>query len=305
MKTPTQTSSGHYCNVPPTKRQLGDMHFPMNLLSVTVIDQVLDQIGTSSSKSGEDYLLGLPSGLTGIDITAIRGLVEKHQKALQGELGRKIHPVVALLDFVSTDTEGQLATPINDFCILKKSALRDLVNAALYDNLTGLYSRNILEARLHEEFQRARRYDIPLSVLFIDIDSFKTINDTYGHAEGDRALAYIGQFIRNHLRGVDFPVRYGGEEFVIILPHTDGKTALSLAQRIHKGIEKVQGNQDLRVPITLSIGVGTLVSDIKTQDQLIDAADKAVYKAKKAGKNMVWPVPNGGPDGESDDRNQV
>ncbi len=277
----------------------------MNLLSVTVIDQILDQIDTSSSKSEEDYLLGLPSGLTGIDTTAIQGLVEKHQKELQGELGREIHPVVALLDLVATDTEGELATPISDFCILKKSALCDLVNAALYDNLTGLYSRNILEARLHEEFQRAQRYDIPLSVLFIDIDSFKTINDTYGHTEGDRALAYIGQFIRDHLRGVDFPVRYGGEEFVIILPHTDGKTALSLARRIHEGIGKVQENQELRAPITLSIGVGTLVSDIQTQDQLIDAADQAVYKAKTAGKNMVWPVPNGGPEGESDDQNKA
>ncbi len=242
----------------------------------------------------------LPASVTGIDLTAAQELLDRHKKDLEEKLDRELHPVVVLLDLLSGDGGEILATPIDDFCLLKKSSLRDLVNAALYDNLTGLYSRNILDARLREEFQRARRYDLPLSALFIDIDAFKSINDTYGHAEGDRVLAHIGRFIRDSLREVDFPVRYGGEEFVIVLPHTDGDTALSLAERIHTGLAEAQEKSDLKASVTLSLGVGTLTKGMVSQAQIIDAADRAVYKAKGAGKNMVWPEINTGPTEEAE-----
>ena len=275
------------------------MQVPMSPLSVTIIDEILEQIASSSSRSGGEYLLGLPASVTGIDLTAAQELLGRHGKELEEKLGRELHPVVVLLDLLSSDGGTALATSIDDFCLLKKSSLRDLVNAALYDNLTGLYSRNILDARLREEFSRARRYDLPLSALFIDIDAFKSINDTYGHAEGDRVLAHIGRFIRDSLREVDFPVRYGGEEFVIVLPHTDGDTALSLAERIHTGLAEAQEKSDLKSSVTLSIGVGTLVEGMVSQAQIIDAADRAVYKAKEAGKNMVWPEVNAGPTEEA------
>ena len=113
---------------------------------------------------------------------------------------------MALLDLADTDPGPRPA--IDDYCLLKKSTLLDLISAAVYDNLTGLYSRNILETRLQEEFQRARRYDIPLSVLFIETDGFKLYNDTYGHIEGDKVLSFIGKFI----------------------PHTGGETALGMAR---------------------------------------------------------------------------
>ena len=260
------------------------------------VDQLLEYIDASSDLPDEDRLLGIPSSFTGIDLAAIQDRLDKHRKALKEKLGREIHPAAALLDLLDADPEG---STIDDYCLLKKRALHDLVQTALYDSLTGLYSRNVLEDRLQEEFRRARRYNLPLSVLFIDLDGFKVINDTYGHLEGNRVLSYIGQFIRDRLREVDFPVRYGGEEFLIILPHTNGETALRLARRIHKGIGKAQKEADLPTTVTLSIGVGSLAPIMQIEDQLIDAADRAVYKAKQAGKDRVWPIVNADPQGET------
>ena len=273
------------------------MTFPMDL--ITVIDQVMGQIENAASLPEEDRLLGIPSSLTGIDLNAVRGRIEEHREHLHGKLGREIHPVVALLDLVSADTDGEFASSLDAFCLLKKSALRDLIQAALYDNLTGLYSRNILESRLLEEFQRAKRYSLPLSVLFIETDAFKNINDTYGHLEGDRVLSFIGRFIRDHIREVDFPARYGGDEFVVILPHTQGETALFMARRIHREIGEAQETSDLCTTVTISIGVGTLTPDMESVGQFVEAADRAMYKAK-TNRDMVWPIVNADPQQESE-----
>lgn len=268
----------------------------MDLLAV--IDQILNRTDTSLPPPEEEYILGLPARFTGIQIEGIEDKLEDHRKKLEETLGREVHDVAALLDYVGSKDAGDREVDLNEFCLLRRSSLSDLTRAGLYDNLTGLYSRNILEPRLQDEFRRARRYNLPLSLLFIDIDGFKIINDTFGHAEGDRVLRCIGSFVRDHLREVDFPVRYGGEEFVIILPHTSGETALALARRLHGGIGEAQKSAEMRTTVTISIGVSTLVPDIKSEDQLIDAADRAVYKAKTK-KNMVWPVVNAEPEGAS------
>ena len=265
------------------------MEFP------STVDQLLDELDVSFGLPEEDRLLGISSHLSGIDLSTFQERLGTHQKVLEDKLGRKVHRAAALLDLLANSPEDS-PDYIGNYCILKKESLKDLVQTALFDNLTGLYSRNILDSRLREEFQRALRYNLPLSVLFIDLDSFKSINDTFGHLEGNRVLEYIGKFISKQLREVDFPVRYGGEEFVIILPHTTGETALGLARRLHKAIERAQQREKVRTIVTLSIGVGTLTRDLKVQDQLIDAADRAVYHAKKAGKNMVWPIVNGTPE---------
>lgn len=264
----------------------------MKLLAV--VDQILNQIGPTESLDHEERVLGLPSSLTGIDIVSIKDVLEDHRKGLEKRLGREVHPVVALLDLAENASDRDIEGSAEDFCLLKKTALLDLIRAALYDTLTGLYSRNSLESRLREEFRRARRYDIPLSVLFIETDGFKNINDTYGHVEGDRVLAYIGRFIRRHIREVDFPARYGGDEFMVILPHTTGETALGLAHRIHDGIGEDQQGEGLKPTVTISIGVGTLTADMRTEEELVEAADRATYRAK-AKKDMVWPTVNGGP----------
>ncbi|MDA0746385.1 MAG: GGDEF domain-containing protein [bacterium] len=263
---------------------------------LALVDQILNRPDEPGVPSGEDGILGLPASLTGIEIANLRENLEAHHQELQSRLGREVHLAVALLDLFAQKTEWH--TSIDDFCLLKKTALRDLINAAIYDNLTGLYSKNILETRLQEEFRRARRYSLPLSILFIETDAFKNFNDTYGHLEGDRVLAFIGRYIRAQIREVDFPARFGGDEFMVLLPHTGGETAMSLAQRIHAEILEAQRTAGLRATVTISIGVGTMTRAMTSEDQLIEAADRASYKAKIQ-KNMVWPIVNADPEDES------
>ena len=258
----------------------------MNLLSI--VNQILDQDEESASETGA-LLLGLPSALVGLDLNALEEALAGHRAALESVLGRPVHEAAALLDlFAQENSEHN----IDDFCVLRKEAMQDLMQAAIYDRLTGLFSRNIMDARLHDEYRRAKRYNLPLSALFVDVDDFKTINDNHGHSEGDRALSFMGRFILDRLREVDIPIRYGGEEFVIILPHTDGDTALALANQLRDGIGSAQEKAGLAQPLTISIGVGTLTSEMSGGSELIDAADRAVYLAKKT-KNRVWPGING------------
>ena len=194
----------------------------------------------------------------------------------------------------SNNTNNISNNDIDDLCVLRKDAMQDLMHAAVYDKLTGLFSRNIMETRLREEYRRASRYDLPLSILFVDVDDFKAINDNFGHAEGDRVLSFLGRTILERLREVDIALRYGGEEFIIILPHTDGETALDLANELRDGIFKAQKRAGLALPVTISIGVGTMTKEMSRESDLIDAADKAVYLAKER-KNLVWPGLNGEP----------
>ncbi len=257
----------------------------MNLLAV--VNQILDQTGESASEGSR--LLGLPGTLVGIDLDALVDELNSHRKDMESRLGRPVHPAAALLDLFS---EEKSKHNIDDFCVLRKDAMQDLMQAAVYDKLTGLFSRNMLDTRMREEYRRAKRYDLPLSVLFVDIDDFKAINDTYGHTEGDRSLSFIGRFILDRLRGIDIPIRYGGEEFVIILPHTDGNTALSLANHLRSGIGNAQKEGGLASVVTISIGVSTLTSEMTNESDLIDSADRAVYLAKEK-KDLVWPGING------------
>lgn len=257
----------------------------MNLLAV--VNQLFQQDEAASTET--PALLGIPSELVGLDLAALESALASHKETLEAQLGRTVHDAAALMDFLAQPGSGH---EIDDFCVLRKDAMRDLVQAAIYDNLTGLYSRNTMDSRLREEFRRARRYHLPLSVLFVDVDDFKTINDNHGHSEGDRALSFLGRFILDRLREVDIPIRYGGEEFVILLPHTDGETALALANQLRDGIGSAQEDAGLAQPLTISIGVGTMAQDMTQESDLIDAADRAVYLAKEK-KNLVWPGING------------
>jgi GGDEF domain-containing protein len=180
----------------------------MNPLSV--VNQIIDQNG--GEETDQQSLLGLPGELVGIDLSELSAEIVVHQEKMEAALGRPVHAAAALLDLLSESSKHD----IDDFCVLRKEAMQDLMRAAIYDQLTGLYSRNIMDIRLREEYRRAKRYNLPLSALFIDVDDFKAINDNFGHSEGDRSLSFIGRFILDRLREVDIPVRYGGEEFVVI-----------------------------------------------------------------------------------------
>jgi len=154
---------------------------------------------------------------------------------------------------------------------------------AYRDILTGLYRREFLEELVQQEFYRSKRYGYHFSILMIDIDNFKQINDKYGHLFGDKVLRTVAGIIRKNLRKSDIAVRYGGEEFLVVLPHTDLRRAAVVAERIRKAIEETKID---KVQVTVSIGVAdnSLVENFK---DLIQKADSALYKAKRTGKNKV------------------
>ncbi len=160
---------------------------------------------------------------------------------------------------------------------------------ATVDPLTGCANRRALMEKLEQELDRLRRYGLALSVMMIDLDRFKRINDTYGHLVGDRVLQQLGDLLRRQVRTVDAVARYGGEEFVVLLPETDTEGAVVFAERIRQAVEEYDfsdGNESVRV--TVSIGVAaTPASEVVDPKMLLGKADEALYRAKNGGRNLV------------------
>lgn len=178
------------------------------------------------------------------------------------------------------------------FATLTPHIAQALENAQLYqlaitDELTGLYSARYFRHRIEKEMKRAYRYKQPLSLMMMDLDYFKKVNDTYGHLTGDGVLREVANRIRRGIRDIDIPCRYGGEEFCLLLPETDLQGTEILAERLRKAIaEKAVHQNGNIIPMTISIGVAAL-SDGQTKEQFIDAADDAMYRAKQEGRNRV------------------
>ncbi len=164
-----------------------------------------------------------------------------------------------------------------------------LEKLALHDVLTGLHNRGHFDKKLQDEFNRALRYGTHISLLMLDIDFFKKINDTYGHQAGDEVLKSIADTIANSVRNVDCVARYGGEEFTVILTETDKASAIELAERIRRKIEQKEfriSESDI-LQLTISIGVGSSSEKILSPELLIQSADGALYNAKQNGRNQV------------------
>jgi diguanylate cyclase (GGDEF)-like protein len=155
---------------------------------------------------------------------------------------------------------------------------------SITDPLTGLLNRRYLEARLMEEIKRSQRHGFPMSFLMIDVDEFKSYNDTFTHPEGDKALQLVGGALKATLRGADVAARYGGEEFSILLPQTTLSEAYLIAERIR---ERVEATRFPKRQVTVSIGIAACSPELSTAEALISAADKAVYEAKRTGRNNV------------------
>ncbi|MGE5657702.1 MAG: diguanylate cyclase [Actinomycetota bacterium] len=164
----------------------------------------------------------------------------------------------------------------------------ELEKLATTDPLTGVWNRRHLFALAEREITRVHRYNRPLSLLIIDIDHFKIINDTYGHAGGDEVLAILAKTVLNCLRKADFFGRFGGEEFVAFLPETTLKTAVAAAERIRENLANIVISVDeQQIRITVSIGVASYQKEDLTIDALLQRADKALYQAKNQGRNQV------------------
>ncbi|MCK5236382.1 MAG: diguanylate cyclase [Deltaproteobacteria bacterium] len=167
----------------------------------------------------------------------------------------------------------------------EKETLREM---AITDQLTGLYNHNYFYKRLEEEFERAVRYDTELTVLMMDIDDFKRINDNYGHRAGDKSLNEVATMIKKGVRKIDFVARYGGEEFAVILPHTPLKGALLEAERLRKLVSDHSYAGLLKEKITISIGLASYpMTGIMNSGDFVNEADNALYEAKQSGKNCI------------------
>ncbi|MGA9354393.1 MAG: GGDEF domain-containing protein [Terriglobales bacterium] len=165
-----------------------------------------------------------------------------------------------------------------------------LLQAATTDPLTGLHNRGYIDDRLANELSRAHRYNKPLTIAVIDADHFKLLNDTHGHPAGDRVLQQIGATLRNSFRQSDTAGRYGGEEFVVILPETDIDTALAKIESLRESIAStptVIGARGERAHVTVSAGLSSFPQDAEDASELFALADERMFQAKKEGRNRV------------------
>lgn len=161
---------------------------------------------------------------------------------------------------------------------------------SITDHLTGLFNRRYFHERGRAEFQRAKRYRLPLSLMMLDIDRFKNVNDGYGHAAGDEVLIRLAGILTQDLREVDLVGRLGGEEFGVLLPNTGLGEACNLAERLRKVVAESKvdvADGAVRLDFTISIGVAEVKDNLVSLDQLISKADEALYEAKKTGRNRV------------------
>jgi diguanylate cyclase (GGDEF)-like protein len=172
--------------------------------------------------------------------------------------------------------------------IEKARLYAEVQRLATVDEVTGLLNRRGLWEFGRREFERARRFNRPLAAIFLDIDFFKLVNDTYGHATGDQVLLILGERLKANTREVDLIARYGGEEFIILLPEVDTATALHIAERLRRSACDTPFLTD-QGPIasSLSLGVVQITEEIQDLATLIDLADQAMFAAKQRGRNRV------------------
>ena len=157
------------------------------------------------------------------------------------------------------------------------------------DDCTSLYNARHLNFILETEIYRSQRYGYEFSLVFLDLDHFKAVNDTHGHLAGSKLLAEIGQVLRNNCRLIDFAFRYGGDEFVILLPQTSKESACVVARRLHRLIRETTWltSEDLNIRITTSAGVASYPTDARTKAQLLHLADEAMYLVKNSTRDSV------------------
>jgi diguanylate cyclase (GGDEF)-like protein len=172
---------------------------------------------------------------------------------------------------------------------LAVSEAEQYAHAAAIDPLSGLFNRRYLHVRLEEELERARRHQIPLALLMIDLDDFKMVNDKFGHLAGDAVIKEVAVILRRTVRMFDVCTRYGGEEFAILMPNSGAQSAATVAERIRRRIESYRFTEAslVSLSVTASIGLAVSTAQLLPRD-LIERADQALYQAKTLGKNRVW-----------------
>jgi len=191
-----------------------------------------------------------------------------------------------------TEEDGKILKSlafILSFIVREEIEKRELIEKAIKDHLTKLYNRLYLEEESVREIEKAKRYGYPISLIMFDLDDFKKVNDRFGHNRGDEVLVKFADILRSKIRGTDIPVRFGGEEFVVLLPHASTEEAIKVAERIREEFERTLFRFDSEViKLTVSAGVSSCEpSEECGLEKLLYKADKALYEAKRSGKNRV------------------
>ena len=208
--------------------------------------------------------------------------IRRHREALRKDLHRDMGLRVALLDYFVNVSRDLKNPKVIEIAIYESTA-----RSAVTDGLTGLFNHEHFTSVLRRETQRSRRHASAVSVIMLDVDDFKAINDTYGHLEGDRILVTLAGLLSQSLREIDIAARYGGEEFGVILPDTNRTGAVVVGDRIRRRVEEHFRRGKDGPAVTLSGGVATFPDDATDADQLVKCADDGLYRSKAAGKNRI------------------
>lgn len=248
--------------------------------TIEIVDAVVEVINglDRSTKSHDRNLKNHQQKLTGME--KVVDLVEL-KKLISDEIGKVRESNVSLQHKLTQAQQNVQKL---------QSQLAKITDLATIDELTGLYNRRALYNRLVEEHSRVERYKENFSLIIFDIDDFKQVNDTYGHQVGDAILKNLARFLKGNLRTADFISRFGGEEFVAILPSTEMEKARKVAEKIRHMLGKKvfeDKKADVKIKITVSTGISQCTPG-DTVDDLIKRADDALYLAKNNGKNAIF-----------------
>jgi diguanylate cyclase (GGDEF)-like protein len=203
-----------------------------------------------------------------------------HKLAMSAKLGRNVRITVATLDYLSNIT-GE----IRSLTLMSETRVAEIVNLSMRDGMTGLFNHSTCYELLELELRSNRRYGVGVALILLDIDDFKSVNDRWGHQEGDSILIELAAELRNATRDSDICCRFGGEEFAVILPFVnDPREAHAIAERIRLAVTTITRNGQA---MAISAGVAMCDGSIQTSHALVARADRALYRAKQAGKNRV------------------
>lgn len=202
-----------------------------------------------------------------------------HLEKLNNLLGRNVGLLVATLDYLQN-----IIKTLVEPKIIEEDKSDVLLETSTIDELTTLYLRDIFDITIKKRVNESNRFQSPLSLIMMDIDDFKAVNDTYGHQTGDEVLEKIGLLINSLIREMDMAARYGGEEFAILMPDTKLDTAVEIAERLRKNIKDIDFSG---FNVTVSLGVSQTNNKINSNKKLIKTADFCLYQAKNNGKDRI------------------
>ncbi len=191
-----------------------------------------------------------------------------------------------------SESDMRLLNSLADYAAIAIENARNyqqLQEITVTDDVTSLYNSRYLHETLAREFERAQRYSLPFSVIFFDLDHFKNVNDAHGHLCGSQLLTEIGELIKENIRTLDVPIRYGGDEFVIVLPQTGKEKAVHVARRLRLSLNEgvFLAEKDLALRVTASFGVANYPQDGSDKDSILRLADEAMYRVKESTRDGI------------------